>query len=181
MGLRSDLLFLLLGPRVSARGLPGDVVRSHRACGCNRGDSSLEPPHGLLDEVPREHELLQEPQRRPIGGPGLVRQHRRGDPQGLQRRPGGRARRSRAVLPRVQLQRLADLGHQAVHLARAAQRHRLLQQEEAALLLLFLPLRFLAGFLFLFPPARHGPPPRHRDFCGRRWRLWGPRRSRVRC
>ena len=25
--------------------------------------SRMEPPHGLLDEVPREHELLQEPVR----------------------------------------------------------------------------------------------------------------------
>ena len=61
-------------------------------------------------------------------GPGLVRSHRRRGPRGLQWRPRGRTRGGRAVLRRVQLQRLAYLGHQPVHLNRAAHSHRLFQQ-----------------------------------------------------
>lgn len=33
--------------------------------------SRMKPPHGLLDEVPRDHELLQKPVRVVVAGAGL--------------------------------------------------------------------------------------------------------------
>lgn len=55
----------------------------------------------------------------------------------------------------VQLQRLAYLGDEQVHVGRAAQNHRLLQQKKAVVVLLHLHL--VTSFLLLIPPTWQGP------------------------
>lgn len=76
---------LLQSDRVRSATAAPSSGAARGACGCNRCDRSLEPPHGLLDEVPRKHQLLQESVRvvvvgaRPSWGPWALLQAAGGD------------------------------------------------------------------------------------------------------